>query len=306
MPPKMHLSVNAFTSGPLSQSVCGWLGSRVTISLAEVTCHLCLNRPAKPNPTTPTAPTAATPLLRYGRGCREMYDLPEEIPDTPWPTWRAALRHYIAITDDGWASRSPADPDRFEAIPDGVFRNDGDKAQRQALKLASVSKALDLAFTPGDFEGLSPEDCRSVLLFMVCGRPIKVRTRVGRDGPQRKQIITVRVPITKLELAEVLGRSPHIVTAIVSVGASRINESLHRKGITAKADTIKALKWDVIGIEDIARRLDVSVSTLRRMITYADHGLPIEYVDGKWRSSAQEIDRYLSGRLTLKTNGPKG
>lgn len=295
MPPKVHLSLNA--DGPISQAACGWLGSRVTQSVQDVSCYLCRQIVAQRGAQAPQSPTEKPPARpRYGRGCHEPYPLSADVPDSPWPTWRSAVRHYIAVCDDGWASRSPSDPERFEAIPDGVYRNDGDKAQRQALKLANISKALDEAYSNSDFEGLQASDCLSVLVFMVCGRPVRVHTQLGRDGPKRKQTIVTRVPVTKQELAKAIERSPHVVTAIHNVGAHKISGALFSRNIISRQEVSTKLDYDVIGRTELAQRFGVSVSTMFRMLTYQDHGLPIEFIDGKWRARSRDIAAYLKSK----------
>lgn len=253
----------------------------------------------------------------------------------PWPTWRGAVRSYVAWQDNGASLRSSSDPGRFEAIPSGFTGiPGGDQGQRQAERLAWVGQAMSTALVGGFITTTFPQvlrllplECLQILVTVVCGRDVDART--GGSGRWTKQRIRVRLPITDdpdvppekrrsahaIIAAEVSERTGIEVTAghvgaIEREGGRTIQAALQARGLVLHADTSieereavvaeKITPWDLEGWDEIATALDVDVSTAKRY--EKEHRLPIDRYGGGVRAESAKLRAWLPGFLASTAN----
>jgi hypothetical protein len=139
-----------------------------------------------------------------------------------------------------------------------------------------------------------------VYLARCEGRPL-----VGRIAPDRKGLVTVRVPLSAAQVAERLGGdwTAHHVGLVVRAVRAKMAPILVSKGILPERaampeerETMKIPGYDLDGWKEIADALGCSEATARRR---REEGLPVRTIDSSGRviASRAEIAAWLRAQV---------
>src|SRR5690349_5253695 len=167
---------------------------RFTRSESMVTCEKCKTLLAATVEAQVQGTAYPVTPQAFGYGDLVRKSIAGEEPERPqFFSWRSAIRVLIQIRDEGAGLKSSSDPGRFEALPQASSGPpEGDRAQREAGRLAAVSRALDGAFTEPFVVSthptrltLHPLVCTEILIGRVVGRLVSECPILGCDDPGR-------------------------------------------------------------------------------------------------------------------------
>lgn len=294
-------------------AVCGMMAVEVTDSTVEVTCRLCRRALAVAPTLPPVEPEVLGVELPAVRGAHELTPGQvaiverslavgtDETPRSRFRSWGALYRQHARVIDDGSPVRSSSDPARFGArvqssggavrMPSG--RDDMIEVD-VALERATVGV---LVVGPHRLTGMQQ---RAVYLARCEGRPL-----VGRIAPDRKGLVTTRVPLSAAQVAERLGGdwTPHHVGLVVRAVRAKMAPILVSKGILPERasgpeerETMKIPGFDLYGWKEIAEFMGTDDATARRK---RNEGLPVRTIDSSGRviASRAEIAAWLRAQV---------
>lgn len=294
----------------MRMSICGWSAVLLTDSTVEVTCKHCKRRLAEapPVPEVPEVLGVEAPAVR---GAHEL--TPGQValiekskaagldePRARFRGWEALHRQHAGVIDDGSPVRSSSDPGRFGArvqSSGGAVRMPSGRDDMIEVDVA-LERATATVLIVGPHR-LTGAQQRAVYLARCEGRPL-----VGRIAPDRKGLVTTRVPLSAAQVAERLGGdwTPHHVGLVVRAVRARMAPILVSKGILperAMPEEREAMKipgFDLDGWKEIADALGCSEATARRK---REEGLPVRTIDSSGRviASRAEIAAWLRAQV---------
>lgn len=293
------------TLGPVA--ICGWFGGgidRYVHELARVTCRRCQRRERRPVEAVDPQPRRSWPAALIGAKSE-----PRDRPERTWPRWRDALAWYVVRMDDEFPLRSTSDPRRFEALPGaGAESGHGDVAHRLADDSGPVARALSRAF-PETVDGLTQQQCETVLVWRVVGKPVSREARYPNGTVRRLSTYVARLRIEDEEiaaqLAERFGRplTATVVEEVAVRGGLRIEAELFtREVITQRDEALHRKRAEEIvgagrgnrlrGQKEIAAYLGVSERTVLRMKNEYEPPIPIIEVGGTDQAWTEDLDEW--------------
>lgn len=253
----------------------------------------------------------------------------EELERPAFATWRSAVRVLTAIRDEGAGVKSSSDPSRFEALPVGTAETpEGDRAQREAGRLAWVARALDGAFVAPFTVTTFPVRltlhamlCREILIGRVVGRAVQACPVLGCEGGSRcdkrkhRRVLSRREwPAAELgehvsEAMRVSAEWPAgmitagIVNAITAEGGRAIEADLMRRGLISHCDAglrreERSMAIDkgrlLIGWKSISQHLGEEDWSVKRCMGARGWvpPIPAREVGGRIEADADELDAW--------------
>lgn len=231
----------------------------------------------------------------------------DEEERTRWRSLDAAFAQYVRVIDDGTPMRSSF---RNEMPVQGGTGNVRATGREEVI---AVEVALERAFTaPRTFREvtLSAGDQRRIFELVRFGRVETKRTAPGRKGS-----IRWRVPCSASEVAERdLGGAltAHEVGVVVRAGNTAIARHLvekgelrerasgeeRREGKRAEGDEMAKMPgYDVEGVKEIAQHLDLSPTTVKRLMAREARPLPVRKYLAFILAKKSELDAWREAEL---------
>lgn len=273
------------------EAACGQSRVETTPTRTEVTCGACLLLAAPEVETWPVGEERDVDRGAYKLTAREAKLVTQSIAgdDEHGDRWRwrslaAAFAQYVRVIDDGTPIRSSF---RDEMPVQGGTGNTRSTGREEVI---AVEVALDSAFgAPRTFRDvtLSPEEQLAIYKLVRFGRVEQKRIAPGKKGT-----IRIRVPCSATDVAELEygGRlTRHEIGIVVSAGNRAIAAHLEEKRelrprptsdarVTTRAEGDEMAKvpgYELEGLKDIAQHLDLSETTVKRLMARQTRPLPV-------------------------------
>lgn len=291
---------------------CGDELVQTTLSRESVTCARCVARHPAIEDTWPIGEEREGPLgahtLTVGEARMVMRSIAGEDEEGRfrWRSLDAAFAQYVRVIDDGTPMRSSF---RDEMPVQGGTGNTRSTGREEVI---AVEVALERAFTESRTYRdvtLSPADQRRIFELVRFGR-----VEPKRIAPGRKGYITQRVPCSATEVAEVVlggqltahevGLLARSVDRIVGAHLEEKKELRPRQRNeereTSRLEGDEMAKfpgYDLEGVKEIAGYLELSETTVKRLMARRTRPLPTKRYLSFTLAKKSDIDAWREAEL---------
>lgn len=295
------------------EAACGQSRVETTPIRTQVTCGACLLLAAPEVETWPVGEEREVERGAYALTPREAKLVSQSVAgddgggeEYRWRSLGAAMRQYARVIDDGTPIRSSFRAESPVQGSSGTSRAGG----RDEIVLVEVG--IEKAFTTDRvFRGtvVTARQQRAVFEALEFGRVEITRIAPGRKGTKKE-----RVGVTATEVAEVYfggALTAHEVGMIVRDGRRRVRAHLESRGALPERQTSEARAkthaegdemakvpgYDLEGLKDIANHLDLSETTVKRLMARQTRPLPVVKYLSFILAKKSEVDTWRADEI---------